>query len=131
MNKIFLTMLLFISSVFAEVINEYPSQKLLDSNIKIIDIRTKSEWKESGLLRDAITITFFDERGDYNVPVFMTELRKHIKDGEKFALICHVGSRTAMLADFLATEYKMKVVNLQGGMVYAKDKGLKILPYKH
>lgn len=60
----------------------------------------------------------------------MAELRKHIKPNEKFALICHVGSRTAMLADFLDQEYHMKVINLKGGMEYAKGKRLPIFPYK-
>ena len=130
MNKIILITLLFISSLYAEVIHQFPSQKLIDSKIKIIDIRTSYEWKESGLLQGAIPITFFDERGNYNIPHFMAQLRKIIEPHETFALICHVGSRTEMLADFLSQEYHMKVINLKGGMEYAKGKRLLILPYK-
>ena len=130
MNKIILITLIFIGSLFAEVIHEFPSQKLIDSKIKIIDIRTPYEWKESGLLKGAIPITFFDERGNYNIPSFMAELQRHIKPKEKFALICHVGSRTALLSDYLSQEHHMQVINLKGGMEYAKGKGLLILPYK-
>ena len=129
MNKILLIILLYISPVFAEVINEYPSQELIDSKIKIIDIRTEPEWKETGLLSGAIPITFFNEKGQYDIPVFMHELQKHVKPDEKFALICHTGSRTAMLADFLSKYYHMKVINLRGGMYYAEGKRLKIFPY--
>ncbi len=130
MKKILLLILLFINSLFAEVINEYPSQELVDSQIKIIDIRTQSEWIETGILEGALPITFFDERGNYNIPVFMKKLQEQIKQGEKFALICHVGNRTAMLAEFLSKEYHMQVVNLAGGMMYARSKGIKTVPFR-
>lgn len=130
MNKILPILALLMCTLFAEVINEFPSQKLLDSKIKIIDIRTLGEWKEYGLLKGSIPLTFFDERGNYNIPYFMAELKKHVKPNEKFALICHVGSRTAMLAEYLDQTHHMKVVNLKGGIEYAKGKGLTIVPYK-
>lgn len=129
LNKILVIMLLLISSVFAEVINKYPSQKLIDSKITIIDIRTKPEWKETGLLSGAIPITFFDEKGKYDIPLFMQKLQRHVKPNETFAIICHTGSRTAILADFLAKYYHMKVINLRGGMHYAQQIHLKSVPY--
>jgi len=129
MKKILFILLFLISSSFAEVINQYPSQELVDSEIKIIDIRTLGEWRETGLLKDAIPLTFFDIFGNYNIPVFMAKLRSHVKEGEKFAIICHVGNRTAMLADYLDKEQNMQVINLLGGMDYAQKKGLKTVPY--
>ncbi len=130
MHKILLFLHLFLVCVFAEVFNEYPSQHHIDSKIKIIDIRTKQEWQETGLIEGAIPITFFDDRGKYNIPVFMEELQKHVKPGEKFAIICHTGSRTSILADFLSQYYNMDVINLRGGMYYAEGKHLKFVPYK-
>lgn len=129
MLKSVLLSVFFITTLFGEVINQYPSQALIDSKIKIIDIRTFQEWKETGLLEGAIPLTFFDINGKYNIPLFMRTLHTYVKEGEKFALICHVGSRTAMLAEFLDTEYKMPVINLLGGMEYAKKAGLKFTPY--
>lgn len=123
-------MLLLSSVASAEVIHAFPSQQLINSKIKIIDIRTQGEWKETGLLKGAIPITFFDERGRYNIPLFMAELQKHVKRDEEFALICHIGNRTAMLAEFLDETYRMKVINLKGGMEYARGKRLPILPYR-
>lgn len=129
MNKILFFLLLFATASFAEVINQYPTQTLLDSKIKIIDIRTPGEWKDTGLLEGAIPITFFDERGKFDLISFLGELRLHVHEGEKFALICHVGSRTEILADFLSKEYNMKVVNLLGGMAYAQAIKLPIHQY--
>jgi len=128
--KLLLLMLLLSSVASAEVIHAFPSQQLINSKIKIIDIRTQGEWKETGLLKGAIPITFFDERGRYNIPLFMAELQKHVKRDEEFALICHIGNRTAMLAEFLDETYRMKVINLKGGMEYARGKRLPILPYR-
>ncbi len=122
-------MVVFISSVLAEVLHEYPSEQLLHSKIKIIDIRTPAEWHDTGILPGAIPITFFDERGRYNVPAFMQELLKHVKPDETFALICHTGSRTKILAEFLSQSYHMHVINLRGGMVYAEAKGMKPVQY--
>lgn len=129
MLKSALLLVFFITTLFGEVINQYPSQALIDSKIKIIDIRTVQEWKETGLLEGAIPLTFFDINGNYNIPLFMRTLHTYVKEGEKFALICHVGSRTAMLSEFLDTEYKMPVINLLGGMEHAKKEGLKTTPY--
>jgi len=128
LKKILSILLLLTSISFAEVINQYPSQELINSGIKIIDIRTQTEWKETGIIKGAIPITFFDERGNYDVYVFMKALKAQVKEGEKFALICHVGSRTSLLADFLDKEYHMQVVNLLGGMEYLHKKGYKTVP---
>jgi hypothetical protein len=59
MAKIILSLVFLLSSLSAELINIYPSQKILDSKIPIVDIRTPGEWKETGILKDAITIMFY------------------------------------------------------------------------
>lgn len=129
--KIFLTFLFILAtSLMATVINEYPSQKSLDSKIPIVDIRTPGEWKESGLLQNAIPIMFFDERGGYNVELFLQQLQAKVDTSKPFALICHTGSRTKVVANFLSKEFGYKVTNLQGGMLYIKAKNLPIVPYK-
>ena len=130
MKKLLIIILLFITTAYAEVINEYPSQALIDSGIKIIDIRTVGEWKEDGLVKGAIPIEFFNEKGEYNVPLFMETLAQHVKQGEKFALICHTGSRTRIVSQFLSKQFHMEVINLRGGTAYAKAKGITFYPYQ-
>lgn len=129
MKKILLALLLLCTYVSAEVINAYPEQKLLDSGITIIDIRTEGEWKEGGLIKGAIPITFWYEDGSYDISLFMKKLHEHVKEGEKFALICHVGSRTAEVSAFLSQEYNLQVVNLLGGMEYLRKNGYKTEKY--
>lgn len=130
MTKILLTLLVLLSTSYATVINEYPSQKMLDMNIPIVDIRTTGEWKQSGLLKGAIPIMFFDEKGEYDAKGFVNELNKKVDTSMPFALICRSGSRTKMIAGFLSQEFGYKVINLQGGMNYVQRQRLPTVPYK-
>jgi len=122
--------MLLATTLFAEVTNKFPSQELIDSKVPIVDIRTVGEWRETGLLKGAIPITFFDERGKYDIPAFLKELNAKVDTTKPFALICHTGSRTSMVAPFLSQELHYKVINLQGGMEYA-TKGVHLKTYKY
>lgn len=117
MNKIILILLLMVSSLFGELKNEYLSQKILDSKIPIVDIRTVGEWKETGILKGSIAIEFFNEEGKYNIPAFLAKLNDNVDTTKPFALICRTGSRTNMVATFLSNTYNYKVTNITGGIM--------------
>lgn len=119
MKKIFLALILLTVALFAQLSHEFASQKLLNDKTPIVDIRTEPEWRESGLLLGAIPITFFDEQGNYDINAFLKELNEKVDTTKPFALICHTGSRTSMLAPFLSEKLHYKVINLKGGMDYA------------
>ncbi|QOP43191.1 rhodanese-like domain-containing protein [Sulfurimonas sediminis] len=131
MKKTILLLMLFTLSLMAEVKNEYISQELLKQNIPIVDIRTPGEWKETGLLKGAIPIMFWDAGGNYDARKFLNELHKKVDTTKPFALICHTGSRTSIVAPWLAKEFGYKVINLKGGMEYAtKGLHIKTVPYR-
>ena len=117
-------------SLFAELKNEYPTLKLIDSKMPIVDIRTPGEWIETGLIKGAIPIMFFNEQGRYNIQGFLKELNQKVDTSKPFALICRTASRTKIVSEFLSSQLNYKVTNLLGGMVYVKAKGLPIEPYK-
>jgi rhodanese-related sulfurtransferase len=117
--------------LLATITNEYPSQKILDSNIPIVDIRTPSEWKETGIVKGAITIMFFDETGAYDVQKFLNELNQKVDTKKPFALICRTGSRTMIISDFLSKQLGYDVINFLGGMVFLKAKNLPVVPYNN
>lgn len=129
MKKLILFLTLLFGLLNAEVINEPASRALLEKKIPIVDIRTPGEWKETGLLEGSIPIMFFDEKGGYNVDRFMLELKARVDTSKPFALICRTGSRTGMLAPFLAETFGFTVYNLRGGILYANRLGLPIVPY--
>ena len=130
MKKIITLILALNISLLATLINEYPSEQTLNSKIPIIDIRTPPEWHETGLIKGAIPIMFFDERGRYDVQIFLKELNKKVDTTKPFALICRTASRTKVVSEFLSSQLNYNVTNLLGGMVYVKAKGLPTEVYK-
>ena len=128
MKNTIVILLLLTSSLFAELKNEYLTQKFLDSNTPTVDIRTVGEWKETGILKGSIPIEFFNEQGQYNIPNFLKQLNAKVDTTKPFALICRTGSRTQMVATFLSDTYNYKVTNVTGGiMIHQMD--YKKLPF--
>jgi len=130
LKKIILLLALLSVTLFGEMKNTYMTQEILDSKLPIVDIRTVGEWKESGLLKGAIPIEFFSEKGDYNINKFLKELNAKVDTTKPFAIICHTGSRTSMIAPWMSKELNYNVINLQGGMEYA-TRGLKMKTYPY
>ena len=122
-------MLILATSLFAELKNELVTEKFFKKNIKVIDIRTVAEWRETGIVKDSYTIVFFDEKGAYNVEKFLKELNKIVKKDEQFALICRTGSRTQMISQFLSNDLGYNVINLQGGLMKLLSDGYKPVKY--
>ena len=129
MRKTILFLVLLGTMLFAEVQHITVTPDFFKKSIKVIDIRTPSEWHQTGIVKGAYTIMFFDEQGGYSVDAFISELNKVVKKDEVFALICRTGSRTTMISDFLDKEFGYKVINLKGGMVKLMQEGYKPAPY--
>jgi rhodanese-related sulfurtransferase len=117
-------------SLFATVTHEYPSNKLIDSAIPIVDIRTPEEWKETGIIKDSITIMFFNQKGAYNVKKFLNQLNEKVDTKKPFILVCRTGSRTRMVSDFLSKEFGYDVIDFKGGIMYMKKNNMPTVPYK-
>lgn len=128
--KWFLSLLLLTHTIMADYTAQPIDQKLVNSKIKIIDIRTPGEWQSTGLVKGSVPIMFFDERGDYNMEAFLGELNKNIKKGERFALICASGSRTQILGTHLGQKMGYNVIDLKGGIQSAIAKKVPLEPYK-
>ena len=129
MRKIVFGLLLLATSLFAELKQEWATQGFLKKNIKVIDIRTPAEWRETGIVNGSYTIMFFDEQGNYNVPEFLKALDKVVKKDEQFALICRVGSRTGMVSEFLSKDIGYRVINLKGGIMKLISEGYRPVRY--
>ncbi|MGZ5209198.1 MAG: rhodanese-like domain-containing protein [Sulfuricurvum sp.] len=130
MKKWLLSLLVGTVALMADYTAQPITQELLDSKIKIIDIRTPGEWKSTGILKGSIPIMFFDERGNYDLNAFVGELNKKVKKGESFALICNSGSRSKMLGSHLGQKMGYNIIDLQGGIQYAIAKKIPLVPYK-
>ena len=123
--------MLLSASLFAQLTSQYLTKDFLNKNIPIVDVRTPGEWRATGLLKGAIPIMFFNTKGKYDAKKFLTQLNKKVDTTKPFALICHTGSRTSIIAPWLSKEFNYNVINLKGGMEYAtKGLHIKTVPYR-
>jgi len=129
MKKIILFTLLSMTFAMGQIENIWATPTYVKQEIKIIDIRTPREWKETGIIKGSYLMMFFDEKGHFNLEAFLLDLNKIIKKDEKFALICRVGSRTNSVANFLSSKLNYNVVNLKGGIMKIIKEGYKTVPY--
>ena len=130
MKKVVFGLLFTATTLMAQLQNVWVTPDFLKKDIKIIDIRTPGEWKETGIVKGAYTIMFFDEKGKFDIQKFLSKLDKVVKKGEQFALICRTGSRTAEISKFLSSELGYNVINLGGGMMKLMHEGYKPVSYK-
>ena len=130
MNKILIAFIITLTSAMAELNQVWATPQFVEKKMKIIDIRTPAEWRETGIVEGSYTIMFFDEKGNFNLEIFLKQLDMVVKKDEPFALICRVGSRTGMVSEFLSERLGYKVTNLKGGIMKMIYEGYKTVPYK-
>ena len=130
MKKTLFIVFFLATSLMAELTQVWASKNFTNKNIKIIDIRTPSEWKETGIVKGSYTIMFYDEKGNFSIESFLKELDAVVKKDESFALICRVGSRTGIVSRYLSDQKGYKVINLKGGIMKMLKEGYKTTPYK-
>lgn len=130
MKHLIALMLLMATLLQAEMITKPISKEMLTKKMPVVDIRTEGEWKESGIIQGAIPITFFNEKGQYDLEKFLAELNAKVDTSKEFALICRSGSRTNMVGKYLSDKLGYKVINIQGGMLDARHRDVRIVPYK-
>lgn len=126
MKKLILLLIALSTLAWAAAVTQPLTATFLEKKIKIFDIRTAQEWKETGILPQSIPLTFFDERGGYDLTGFLKALNGQIKPGETFALVCHTGSRTSIVANYLG-QNGYNVINLSGGIMSAMQQGMKLV----
>ncbi len=130
MKYLIVFMLFFTALLHAEYIAEPISQELLAQKVPIVDIRTKSEWKETGIIKDAVPITFYNEQGQYDINKFLNELNAKVDTKKEFAMICRTGSRSSIVGKFLSDKLGYKIIDIRGGMLDARHRNVPIVPYK-
>ena len=119
MKKRLLTLIVLSVSLFAEfkTIDVPEFEKMQKDGVLVIDIRTASEWKETGIIEGAKKITFFSERGQPLIADWFFELGHLIKDKKTpFIIYCAHASRSKVLGEGLDSMGFEKVYELKGGI---------------
>jgi rhodanese-related sulfurtransferase len=125
--KFFTALLFSLAMLTAQMSNQALTKEFLNKKIPMFDIRTQGEWAQTGIIKGSIPLTFFDERGNYDVNAFLAQVHKHVKKDQPFALICQTGSRSRTVASFLAKN-GYEVINIQGGIITAPRNNIKLVP---
>ena len=122
---------LFVKVLSAKVIDidNKEIKILLKKNIPIIDIRTKKEWYETGVIPNSILITFFDENGNYNLNEWHKKLLKVSSNNNKIILICRTGRRTKLAGNMINKKLEIVVYNAKYGIKSWINSKLNVVKY--
>lgn len=118
-HLLILLLSLFATATRADVthIDNEELARLMAAGVPIIDLRTEGEWKETGVVKGSRLMTFFDEKGRADAPVWVEKLKAVAKPDEPVVLICRTGNRTGVVARFLdETVGYRKVYNVKQGI---------------
>ena len=90
--SITLVVFLFNPQLFADIyeVNNNKIIILMESGVPLIDIRTKREWYETGVIKKSNLLTFFDKDGNYNVKEWMSKLKKIASKRDPVIIICSI-----------------------------------------
>ncbi|MFA5914935.1 MAG: rhodanese-like domain-containing protein [Burkholderiales bacterium] len=127
MHRLFLVCCLMAAAFAARAdvidIDNAELAKLAAAGVPVIDIRTRPEWEQSGIVPGSHLLTFFDERGNADPATWLERAKAISKPGDPVIVICRTGNRTKALSQFLSQRAGYaKVYNVRNGIVaWAKD----------
>jgi rhodanese-related sulfurtransferase len=138
MKNIFKILLIFaITMQFAYAkfsqLDAKQTEALIKQGVPIIDIRTPSEWRKTGVIKGAKLLMFFDRQGKYDLNKWMRGFKQIVKNkNQPFILYCAHANRSNAVGKFLDEKLGYKNVNeLSGGIIYGWiDKGRKTAKVK-
>lgn len=120
-------------TAYANEVQNIESHELkqhMQQGIAVIDVRTTSEWKKTGVLEGSHLIMFYDEQGKYDLNAWLAEVAQVANKDEPVILICHSGGRSKQLAKYLTNVVGYKeVYNVKHGISHwIKKKNIVVTP---
>ena len=121
--------LLTVKFAFADVVDVNNEQivELSKTNIPIVDVRSSSEWDQTGVIPTSILLTFFDKEGNYDLDEWYQKLRLEIDEDVPIILICRSGNRSRIIADMMDKEFDNVIYNAKRGITSWIDEKLIIV----
>ena len=119
MKKLIIICLLFSKTVFADVINidNKELKELLKKGIPIVDVRTKQEWQNTGIIKNSFLISMINEKGRYSFEDWLKRFSDIKLENNSVILICAVGGRSYYLANVVRKiKENVKIYNVKKGI---------------
>ncbi|MDX1710475.1 MAG: rhodanese-like domain-containing protein [Rhodovibrionaceae bacterium] len=91
-------------------------ERAQSGELVIIDVRSKQEWRETGVPEGAETVTIHNRGG---LPAFIAEVKKTLGDDKDrpVAFICASGVRSTAASRMLSGEGYKNILNIREGML--------------
>ena len=127
----FLVCLLITKFAFADVVDINNKQiiEFSNTNIPIVDVRSQTEWEQTGVIPASILLTFFDEEGNYDLNEWYEKLLLEINEGEPIILMCRSGNRSRIIAEMMDQEFDNVIYNAKRGiMSWINDELITVKP---
>ncbi|MCZ4306738.1 rhodanese-like domain-containing protein [Zoogloeaceae bacterium G21618-S1] len=106
-------------SAVADTVNidDATLERLRAEGVPVVDIRTASEWQQTGIVPGSHLLTFFDNRGEAEPEAWLARLQAIAKPGQPVVLICRSGNRSTVVSRFLTENAGYaKVYNVESGI---------------
>ena len=110
MKNFFLSITLFFllnsTQLFAEFyeVNNEKIKILLENSVPLIDIRTESEWNETGVINSSHLLTFFEKDGNYDFKKWMIKVGQIADENGPVIIICRSGRRSRIVSNMIIKE---------------------------
>ena len=102
-------------------------EALVEQEVPVIDVRTPGEWRTTGIIPGSHLLTFFDERGNYNIDDWLAKLTEIAQPDDRIVIVCEVGNRSRMISNFLSSQLGYREVhNATQGMQQWRNQGLPV-----
>ncbi|MEF8698007.1 MAG: rhodanese-like domain-containing protein [Candidatus Accumulibacter sp. UW26] len=103
--------------------------RLVAAGVPVIDIRTASEWQETGIVPGSRLLTLFDEQGRADPAAWLKQVQQVARPDQALIIICRSGNRTRVASQFLSGQsgYR-RVYNVKSGLRAWASEGRPLTP---
>lgn len=123
---------LLVASAHAEIIDigNEELKKLAAQGVKLVDLRTAGEWRQTGVVAGSQMITLFDEYGQAKPELWKSEVNALSAPAQPIVLICRSGQRSAVAAKMLdQASPSRRIYNVKEGINGWIRAGQSVVPY--
>ncbi len=101
---------------------------LLQQGAALVDVRRPEEWQLTGVVEEALCLTFFAADGSSKPLQWLAELNRLVPIDQDLVLICRSGRRTALICEFLLEVTNgRQLYNVSDGMLGWLATGLPVV----
>ena len=121
MKILLVIFVLFTKFVNAEVIHidNRELSNLIEKNVKIIDVRTKKEWKSTGIIKGSFLISLLNTNKKFIFENWYEMFKNKFGNNKSIVFICASGVRSNYISHLVKKkEPDLKVYNLTKGINY-------------